>query len=368
MIVEAPTPFGEHAPVYHTLPNRVILTQYPSYTGVGKYVHDLMQIDVPDTSTYTMYFKKADASRPFYGQMVMGGLNIPHTSGWFLNSGFQGLAFRNLKNQLKSLEKNGGHFFHYTDFGMKPMTSSSNSVLTLHDFFLVSDKYRSYGYKAQPFLKSNVKKYLKFEHIIADTKHVAEEALDYGFEYRPKVVYPPAGEYINSNLDKVQCRKKHNLPLDKYLVLSISSADPRKNLKAVKETMKMLGDNFKLVRVGATVENAYNFKGLTNEEINELYNACDVFLFPTLDEGLGFPLIEAMSAEIPVVSSDIEAVREISGDAAILVEPVPGKLSKGIAEALSIKDDLVRKGKKRRALFSPQNFEHDLREVYSAFE
>lgn len=347
--------------------DRVILTQYPSYTGVGKYVHDLMQMDIPNTKVYTLYFKKNDISRPYYGELVLGSFQFPFTSGWFLNSGFQGLAFRSWRRKISDLEKENGPIFHYTDFGLKPMTSSSNSLLTLHDFFQVSDKYKKYKYKAQPFLKANAKRYLGFEHVIADTAHVAREALDFGFENEPIVVYPPAGEYIVPGMNKIQCRKKHNLPLDKNLILSISSNDPRKNVDAVAGTMKLLGEDYELVRVGPPMEHAFNFRNLTNIEINELYNACDVFLFPTLDEGLGFPLIEAMAAGIPIVSSNIEAVDEICLDAAIKSIPNSENLARGVKEAIGMSDELIAKGKTRSSFFSHENFNRKLREIYASF-
>lgn len=347
---------------------RVIITEYPAYTGVGKYVHDLMLIDVPDTSVYTLYFKKDYVSRPFHGEMILGAFQLPYTSGWFLNSGFQSIAFHKWRKKIALMEIENGPVFHYTDFGIKPITSSDNSLLTLHDFFLVSDKYKQYGYKSRPFLKNNVKKYLDFEHVIADTEHTAKEALEFGFETEPIVVYPPAGEYIVSGMNKENCRLKHKLPLDQYLVLSISSNDPRKNVGEVVETMAKLGQEYKLVRVGPPIENAYNFKNLTNQEINELYNACDVFLFPTLDEGLGFPLIEAMAAGLPVVSSDIEAVKEICNEAALLVEPTSIELVKAIKEAIVVKDEIIGKGLKRSKFFSFENFERKLSQVYSEFE
>ena len=344
---------------------RIIITQYPAYTGVGKYVHDLMQIKGFKDAVYTLYFKKDDAAREYYGEMILGGIQFPHSTGWFLNSAFQSVAFRSWRKKINNLNHEKDIIFHYTDFGIKPISPSEKSILTLHDFFLVSEKYRHYGYKAQPFLKSNVKKFMNFEHVIADTKHVAKEALEYGFEYEPTVIYPPAGAYISSVLDKVECRRKHNLPLDKKLLLSISSSDPRKNLPAITDTMGYLNDQYKLVRVGTPMKNAYNFKNLTNQEINELYNACDVFLFPTLDEGLGFPLIEAMSAGIPIVSSDIEAVQEICGDASILVEPTGRSLSLAVKEAISQTEQLFLKGKERSALFSQENFESQIKDVYS---
>lgn len=346
---------------------RVIITQYPAYTGVGKYVHDLVHVNIPGTKVYTLYFKREDYLRPHHGELVLGSFQFPFTSGWYLNSGFQGLAFKKLRKKISAMENEISPIFHYTDFGIKPMTSSSNSVLTIHDFFQVSEKYRKYNYKTQPFLKSNVRKYLGFEHLIADTAHVAKEALDFGFEREPVVLYPPAGEYIISGLDKIQCRKKHKLPLDKILILSISSNDPRKNVKAVVETLQLLGVEYQLVRVGPPLENSINFKNLSNLEINELYNACDVFLFPTLDEGLGFPLIEAMAAGIPIVSSDIEAVDEICMDAAVKTEPVANSLANGVKEALTMSTELIAKGKIRSSFFSYENFERKLKQIYATF-
>ena len=127
----------------------------------------------------------------------------------------------------------------------------------------------------------------------------------------------------------------------------------------------MLDSNYKLVKVGSPIEGAFNFNNLTEVDINRLYNACDVFLFPTLDEGLGFPLIEAMTAGIPVVASDIEAVREICSGAAILVEPTPIELSKAILSAIENSGEYINKGISRSSRYSPENFHKSVKSVYS---
>lgn len=343
---------------------RIILTQYPAFTGVGKYVQQLIEINQSNSKVYSMLFKKNSTNRPYYGDILQGKFQIPFTSGWYLNSGFQRFAYPKYVKEMKKKDRSGNYFFHYSDFGLQPFTSYENSVLTIHDFFLVLPKYKKYNYKAQPLLKKNVNKYLKFEHLIADTKHIADEAIEYGFEHKPIVAYPYAGEHIHMYSDKKKCRDYFNLPSDKKLILSISSNDPRKNNGAVKDTMDILDRSFKLVRVGPAFENAYNFKNLSDSEINLLYNACDVFLFPTLDEGLGFPLIESMAAGIPIVSSNIEAVREICEDSAVLIEPTPVNLSKGIHEAIQNRDEYIKKGLKRSLFFSRENFHRTVNSVY----
>jgi glycosyltransferase involved in cell wall biosynthesis len=87
-----------------------------------------------------------------------------------------------------------------------------------------------------------------------------------------------------------------------------------------------------------------------------LYAGATVFAFPSLHEGFGLPVLEAMSAGIPVVASDIPAVREVAGDAAVLV--APGDTS-AWAEALSEvlgspsrQGELAGAGRRRAAEFS----------------
>ena len=320
---------------------RYIVTRFPKYTGIGKYVNDLEEVKGIDTTTYSLPFRNDANPEEYYGSLSKARYHLPGTSGWFLNTRFQGLVYKNLHKELLKDNLDPKNIFHYTDYGILPVTAKERSILTIHDLFQVSKNYSKYGYKPQPFLKKTIGKYLEFPHILADSKHVAKEAVEFGFENSPEVLYPPPAVYLKPGLDKQQCRKKYTLPTDKKLILSVSSNDPRKNSRGVSKTMDLLGDEYVLVRVGPPMDGAYNFRNLSGDTINEVYNACDVLLFPTLDEGFGYPLIEAMSTGLPFVSSSIEVVEEVSGNAGILVEPDPEKCAVAVKEALSNKDDLV---------------------------
>lgn len=88
----------------------------------------------------------------------------------------------------------------------------------------------------------------------------------------------------------------------------------------------------------------------------ELYRAADVFVYPSLAEGFGLPVAEAMACGVPVVASDIEALREVGGDAAIFAPPRDGAaFAREIERALeddATRDALRAAGPRRAALFT----------------
>jgi glycosyltransferase involved in cell wall biosynthesis len=92
------------------------------------------------------------------------------------------------------------------------------------------------------------------------------------------------------------------------------------------------------------------------EQLDALYRAADAFCYPSLYEGFGLPVLEAMQRGTPVVASTTPALAEVAGDAALLVDPTH---EEAIAEALrrlltdrALADDLRRKGRERAAEFS----------------
>ncbi len=90
------------------------------------------------------------------------------------------------------------------------------------------------------------------------------------------------------------------------------------------------------------------------ETLASLYRRAAIFAFPSLDEGFGMPVLEAMSHGAPVITSQSSALPEVAGDAAILVDPFD---TDAIAEALlrladdpDLRDDLAhRRGPRTRA-------------------
>jgi glycosyltransferase involved in cell wall biosynthesis len=100
-----------------------------------------------------------------------------------------------------------------------------------------------------------------------------------------------------------------------------------------------------LERRGATLRGY-----VAKEELAELYRDAACLLFPSRYEGFGLPVLEAMASGTPVVATDDPAVREVAGDAAVLV--AEERLAEGIAQALAERARLVSAGLERASRFS----------------
>jgi glycosyltransferase involved in cell wall biosynthesis len=95
---------------------------------------------------------------------------------------------------------------------------------------------------------------------------------------------------------------------------------------------------------------------VTEADLWALYSAAAVFAFPSLHEGFGLPVLEAMAAGAPVVASDIAAIREVAGDAAVLVPPGDAASWAQAIEALLAdgprRADMIEQGRRRAKLFT----------------
>jgi glycosyltransferase involved in cell wall biosynthesis len=118
-------------------------------------------------------------------------------------------------------------------------------------------------------------------------------------------------------------------PDDPPFVLHVSLAAKRKNPRAVVEVARRLDRRFMIAGSGwdehfRGVDNTSNVEllGYVPEgKLIDLYHRAAVFYFPTLHEGFGFPVLEAMAAGCAVVSSNVYSVPEVAGDAAVMFDP-----------------------------------------------
>lgn len=138
------------------------------------------------------------------------------------------------------------------------------------------------------------------------------------------------------------------------VIAAVGTLDHRKNVVRLIEAFAALADEFPdllLVLAGApgtatqecstaieqlvaSVRSRVVLLGaLDHDEVRWLYQNCSVLAYPSLDEGFGFPMLEAMAAGVPVVASSSGSLPEIAHDAALLVDPTD---SDSLAESLGI--------------------------------
>ncbi|MBI2232679.1 MAG: glycosyltransferase family 4 protein [Candidatus Aenigmarchaeota archaeon] len=121
------------------------------------------------------------------------------------------------------------------------------------------------------------------------------------------------------------------------------------------------------------IEDSVTFTGsVSNQELYEIYKAADVFCFPTMRETFGVVLAEAMAAGLPVISSDIPVVREVVGDAGILV---PRCDVKAIVEAIErvlsdrkLSGAMKKKSLKRKEMFEKNEVLQGYLDLYQEIE
>ena len=182
---------------------------------------------------------------------------------------------------------------------------------------------------------------------------------------RVTVVHSGGGEFA---LDGAQPRPRlQQLGIDRPFALHVGRIEARKNQAAALAAVERAGDDLLLVCAGEIVDQQLGAQlsasprcralGRVTPAVRDaLYREARLLLFPSLYEGFGFPVLEAMRSGLPVVASPAGGVREVAGEAALYAEP--GDVEGLAAAARRVLDDsalrrrLVAAGKKRAAAFS----------------
>ena len=100
------------------------------------------------------------------------------------------------------------------------------------------------------------------------------------------------------------------------------------------------------------------------DRLKGIYSAATLFAYPSLYEGFGLPLLEAMACGVPVVASNRASLPEVCGQAAILVEPDQDDLVAGIVRALENREAWGERGLQRASEFSWKRTAAGTLEVY----
>lgn len=124
---------------------------------------------------------------------------------------------------------------------------------------------------------------------------------------------------------------------EKFIVGYLGGLSKRKNVETILKVAKKLENQkeitFKIAGNGPELNNLLKIKKqlkisnvdfigfIPEKKLNEFYNSLDIFIFPSLYEGFGLPVLEAMACKIPVITSNISSMPEIAEGASLLVNP-----------------------------------------------
>jgi glycosyltransferase involved in cell wall biosynthesis len=173
-------------------------------------------------------------------------------------------------------------------------------------------------------------------------------------------------------------------PTRENIILSAGAIQTRKNVARLVEAFEAVDPAWRLVLIGS---NGYGADAIiariasspardriavlgyvTPQELAEWYARAQVFAFPSLDEGFGMPVLEAMSAGVPVLTSNRSAMPEVAGDAALLVDPENvDAMAEGLRQltaSAELRTDLARRGEQRARHFT---WEKAVAETWNAY-
>jgi glycosyltransferase involved in cell wall biosynthesis len=171
------------------------------------------------------------------------------------------------------------------------------------------------------------------------------------------------------------------------VVLNVGAIQKRKNIARLVEAFECLDSDWRLVLAGS---NGYGAREILDriaaspardriqvtgyvspQELAQWYARASIFAFPSLDEGFGMPILEAMAAGVPVVTSDRSALPEVAGDAGLLVDPEnTGAIHHALQELtgnVDLRHDLIRRGIERVRTFTWEKAVRETWDVYRNF-
>mgnify|MGYP001060769793 CR=1 FL=1 len=268
-------------------------------------------------------------------------------------------------------------FVHLTDpYGTPALPGSF--VATINDIFpITEEEYHGSDLSRKYILRTPV--LLKKAHAIITPTAYVKEVLRESYQSFPVDIVPvhdAASESFRHVPPDEEVLSGYGLSRNSYF-LFIGRVDPRKNLANLVKAWSLISEgnrsrsNLVLVLSGCLEEkekfrkqcgklledsSIISIEGVSEEDLIQLYSSATAFVFPSFAEGFGLPVIEAMQCGCPVITSNVSCLPEITGDAAILIDPnSPEEIAAAMnaaADSDGERDKLISKGFKQAELFS----------------
>ncbi len=351
-------------------------------TGVGRYAFRLVSaIARLDRHNDYVLLRRATYPRPLVVQPNFTDIAVPYgiSTGWNIIRG---------AGVVNPLRADIYHcLFHLLPIGVR----ARRIVLTLHDLIWINFPDIAYearwrGWMARRFAGPWIGKSVKMaHHVIAVSETTRQDALARfpGSPSKYTVIHHGSdGSYredILAGALPAVCRGRR-------FIFSLGNTKPYKNIRRLIEAFGVVskqcpdlyllisgrGDGYatlaELARNLGITRNVLFTEQLSDGDVRACFDEAAFFVFPSIAEGFGLPVIEAMASGCPVLTSDASSLSEIAGDAAVLVNPLDvGSIANGMIRLIrdeALRERLAVKGRRQASRFTWRDCARKTLEVY----
>ena len=281
--------------------------------------------------------------------------------------------------------------FHEPDFVLPPTLPRTHTVLTVHDLTFIRDaesalpKLRRYLNRVVP------RSVARATHVLADSTATQHDLVEFFHTPAEKITVIYGG--VDARFAPVRdpgrlaaVRARYNIGPGTF-ILGLGTLQPRKNYQRLIRAfsdLRPLASDLRLIIVGGRgwlydsilaevqqlgLEGCVMFPGFVDDgDLPALYSAAALFAFPSIYEGFGLPVLEAMACGTPVVTSKTSSLVEVGGEAALLVEPTNvdaiADAMRRILQDADLRRTLATRGFEQARRFTWEKAALQLREIY----
>ncbi len=280
--------------------------------------------------------------------------------------------------------------YHATDFVLPPTSSKTRTIVQVHDLSFVRVPEA-----AAPRLKAYLDRVVpasvrRADHVLADSQATKDDLIELYQLSSDKISVLHGGVDQRfspaSAASILAVRQKYGLNDERY-IFSVGTVQPRKNYGRLIEALAQLRSHqhdIHLVIAGGRgwledpiyqmiettgMQSYVHFIGFADDaDLPALYSAANCLAFPSLYEGFGFPVLEAMACGVPVMTSNISSLPEIAGNAALTVNPhdisAIGEALEKLLDDDELRQTLIQRGYAQAKLFTWAASAAKLQKIY----
>ncbi|WP_041611367.1 glycosyltransferase family 4 protein [Treponema primitia] len=279
-------------------------------------------------------------------------------------------------NLIKKAKYDIIHPTYYDPYILKlKKTNRIPLIIDVHD--MIYEKFPKNFRNPQKVINNKRKYFIRADKIVATSEKTKEDLLSiYSDIPENKIVVIYRGNtFPVNNIEQEKERyllftgSRHGYKNFNNFIIAIAPLMNKYNLKLICTGQKFSNKEMRLFE-NYKIENMVFCKMVTDCELIELYRKASAFIFPSLYEGFGLPILEAFSSGCPIILSNSSCFPEIAGDAAEYFDPCSLEDMRVVIEKVitssSLREQLISKGKERVKQFSWERCANETAQVYSS--